>query len=369
MKILFLTWKDIAHPFAWWAEQVMYEYAKWLVKRWHQVTRFWYAFQDCKTEEMIDGIQIIRKFSLSTSFFCFPRYYKEHFAWKYDVIVDEAGWLPLLSPRYEKHIPILFFIHHVADQELSYRFRFPFSFLAKHFYRRVLKQYRNTPTITVSSSTREEMIKDFGFDEKKTHVIESACDLKAIETIDWDTKQNTVTFLGRLMPIKRVEDAIRAFSLLVKKLPKYTMQIIGNEQNKAYVCGVKALVQQLWLTDAVQFLWYISRAELEKRLSKSKLLLVPSQKEGFGLVVIEGNCYGLPALGYAVPGLKESIHDWINGFLLPDGNRQAMGEKMITLLGDENILKPLSESTLTYAQSLPSWDAKVDAFESYLKGL
>ena len=98
-----------------------------------------------------------------------------------------------------------------------------------------MKQYKNIPTITVSSSTKEELVRDFGFAAQKIQVIESACDLQPIEAIDWDHKASTVTFLGRLMPIKRTEDAIKAFSLLVKKMPQYTLQIIGNGQDKHYV--------------------------------------------------------------------------------------------------------------------------------------
>ena len=368
MKILFLTWKDIKHPFAWWAEQVMFEYAKWLVERWHKVTWFWYAFKGGLDEEFVDGIQIIRKFSVYTGYLLFPRWYRKTFAWKYDIIIDEAGWLPFLSPLFEKTTPIFLFIHHVLDTERWHSFCFPFSPVFRYLYRKIVKQYKNIPTITVSSSTKEELVRDFGFAAQKIQVIESACDLQPIEAIDWDHKASTVTFLGRLMPIKRTEDAIKAFSLLVKKMPQYTLQIIGNGQDKHYVSWLHKLVHQLGLEKSVQFLWYISRNDLKNYLVPSTLLLVPSQKEWFGLVVLEANAYGLPAIWYNVPWLKESIKDGTNWYLIPDGNRQAMGEKMIEILDTTPWYKGLAQSTLSYIKTLDSWEQKVALFEKIICG-
>ena len=366
MKVLLLTWKDIRHPFAWWAEQVMYEYAQWLVKRGHQVTRFGYSFKGGKSNEIIDGIQIIRKFSPYTSYLFFPHYYKHHFAGKYDVIIDEAGGLPFLSPTFAKTIPIFLFIHHVLDTERWHAFSFPFSFFGKLFYSWILRQYKNIPTITVSLSSKEELVHDFGFADKKIHVIESACDIQPISAVDWSAKKNIVSFLGRLMPIKRVEDAIRSFGVLVQKMPEYTLQIIGNDQDKQYVRRVKKLVWHLGLQESVNFLWYIPRDALWRHLPQSKLLLVPSQKEGFGLVVLEGNCYGVPAIGYAVPGLKESIHDRVNGVLVADGDWQAMGQTMISLLSNPEKIKNLSNSALSRVKNLDTWESKVVLLEKIL---
>ena len=149
-------------------------------------------------------------------------------------------------------------------------------------------------------------------------------------------------------------------------MPEYTLQIIGNDQDKQYVRRVKKLVWHLGLQESVNFLWYIPRDALWRHLPQSKLLLVPSQKEGFGLVVLEGNCYGVPAIGYAVPGLKESIHDRVNGVLVADGDWQAMGQTMISLLSNPEKIKNLSNSALSRVKNLDTWESKVVLLEKIL---
>jgi hypothetical protein len=50
---------------------------------------------------------------------------------KYDIIIDEAGGLPLLSPLYEKKTPIVFFSHHVGDKERDYSYPWPLNKIGK----------------------------------------------------------------------------------------------------------------------------------------------------------------------------------------------------------------------------------------------
>jgi len=77
-----------------------------------------------------------------------------------DIIIDEAGGWPLLSPLYEKHIPIYFFAHHIGDKEFDV-YPWPIGTLARSVYRYMIGLYRHTPTIAVSGSTREELIDEF----------------------------------------------------------------------------------------------------------------------------------------------------------------------------------------------------------------
>ena len=84
------------------------------------------------------------------------------------------------------------------------------------------------------------------------------------------------------------------------------------------------------------------------------------------MVVLEGNCYGVPAIGYAVPGMKESIHDRVNGVLVADGDWQAMGQTMISLLSNPEKIKNLSNSALSRVKNLDTWESKVVLLEKIL---
>lgn len=369
MKILFLTWKDIKHPFAWWAEKVMYEYAKWLVNKWHNVTWFWYEFKDCLENENIDWINIIRKFNLYNSYFLFPKYYKENLAWKYDLIIDEAWWLPFLSPKFVKNIPIIFFTHHIWDKEWDYNYIFPLNKILKQIYFLIYRQYKNTKTITVSNSTKNELIEKFWFKEENIEVIENACDVVPIEKIDFLQKENRILFLGRLMPIKRVEHSILAFNKFIKSsedFSDYILDIVWNYQDKKYFDSLKRLVFALWLEKNINFLWHIDRKDYKDFMFKQKLILVPSIKEWFWLIVLESNSYWIPAIWYDVSWLKDSISDLKNGYLIKDWDYNSMWLKISELIWNIDLYEKISINSLEYVKNLENWDKKVDKFEKII---
>jgi len=103
-NILFLTWKDIKHPNAWWAEKVIYEYCKNLVKFWHNIVWFASWFDWAKSEEIIDWIKIIRKYTINNIYFKAWKWYKYFIKNnEVDIVIDEAWWIPFFSPFYVKN--------------------------------------------------------------------------------------------------------------------------------------------------------------------------------------------------------------------------------------------------------------------------
>lgn len=366
MKILFLTWKDIKHPYRWGAEKVMYNYMKWLVKRWHDVTWFSYSFPWCFENEIIDWIKIVRKFNLYSSYFLFPFFYKKYFKWKFDVIVDEAWWLPLLSPLYEKVTPIVFFAHHIWDKEWDYDYPWPLNKLLKKIYRQLFKFYRKNITITVSNSTKDELVDFFWFDKNKVNVLNNVCDLEKLDIINFEEKENSILFLGRLMPIKRVEHAIKAFAYFDSLCGWYTLNVMWNNQDKKYFTKLEQLVESLNIKDKVKFYWHVDEEEKSLFIQKNKIMLVPSFKEWFWIIVLEWNSNGLAVLWYNVPWLKDSIKDWENWFLIEDWNFEAMWERLYNILKDERNYIDLAKSSLEYVKWLNTWDDNVKEFESIL---
>lgn len=369
MKILFLTWKDIKHPFAWWAEKVMYEYVVWLVKLWHKVTWFWYTFNWAKEKEVIDGIEIIRKFTLKNAYFLFPKYYKNNLKWKYDLIIDEAWWLPFLSPRFEKDIPIIFFAHHIWDKEWDYFYPYPLNKIWKQIYYWFFKQYKNNKTITVSNSTKQELIEKFWFKDENIKVIENACDITPLLKVDFTKKQNKILFLGRLMPIKRVEDAIKSFNHFYRSsndFNDYTLEIVWNDQDKKYVNKLKELINDLSIVDRVNFHWHIDRRNFSDFMQEQKVILVPSIKEWFGLIVLEANSYWIPAIWYDVAWLRDSIKDSINWFLVDDWDYKKMWEKLKEVVWNIDLYKEKSINSLDYVKNFDNWNYKAEKFEKFI---
>lgn len=362
--ILFLTWKDIKHPRKWWAEVVMHEYAKRLVNDGHKVTWFASGFSWGAENENIDGIEIVRKYSINTIYF-FARFWYKKFIREnpVDIIIDEAWGIPLLSPLYEKNIPIYFFIHHIGDHEYETAFPFPLNKIFKHFVFWTFSLYKNLSTITVSNSTAEELTRDHHF--KNISIVENATHLKPIANIDWKKKKKEIVFYGRLTRMKRTDHAIQAFAILIKKYPDYTFNVIWNPQDKEYYKELQTLVENLKIKEKVNFLGF-SKEIVEIYLPRAEVLLVPSVKEWYGLIVLEWNCFWLPVLAYDTAGLRDSVRPGINWELVADGDYRALWDKLASIVSDVDSLQKLSESSLSFIKKFWGWDERYKEFKKII---
>ncbi|WP_087037480.1 glycosyltransferase family 4 protein [Thermococcus litoralis] len=132
-----------------------------------------------------------------------------------------------------------------------------------------------------------------------------------------------ITFIGALTSYKDPKTFIR----LAKYFP----------DEKFLVVGDGPLMEELktMAPPNVKFLGY--REDIDTILAESKMLIVPSLREGFGLVVVEANSLGVPVIGRAVGGIKELIRDGKNGYLFKDFDELI--ERVELLLDNKKALK------------------------------
>lgn len=112
-------------------------------------------------------------------------------------------------------------------------------------------------------------------------------------------KKEFVTFIGSLTSYKSPETVVK----LAKVLPEEKFLIVGD--------GPLKRVLEANAPENVKFLGY--RRDIENILSKAKLLILPSKREGFGLVILEANSLKVPAIGRRIGGIKEIIRENKNG--------------------------------------------------------
>jgi glycosyltransferase involved in cell wall biosynthesis len=100
-------------------------------------------------------------------------------------------------------------------------------------------------------------------------------------------------------------------------------------------------------------------------LSRAWVFVTPSMKEGWGITVIEANDCGTPAIGYDVPGLRDSIQDGKTGLLVPQGNIDRLTAAIVNVLTDEDLRNELSRNALDWASGF-TWDNSAGAFSEVL---
>jgi len=168
-----------------------------------------------------------------------------------------------------------------------------------------------------------------------------------------------IVFLGRLRGTKQPADAIDIFRKVKERIPSAKLWIIGTGPlEEALKKRAKGLAD-------VTFYGWIGEEEKFALLSRAHLLVVPSVREGFGINVIEAASAGCPAVGYNVPGLRDSIRHGKTGFLADSVDEAA--DRIIELIEDRTMYEKMSHACLEYSKEF-SWEKRVDDFQRIIAG-
>lgn len=94
---------------------------------------------------------------------------------------------------------------------------------------------------------------------------------------------------------------------------------------------------------------------------------VEGDMEGFGIVLLEANSAGVPAISSDIEGMRDVIKQGVNGFRVPHSNAKEFAEKIIeTIRGD---LQVLSESSKKYVNENFSWNSVAEQYVNFLKNM
>ncbi|MBU0649515.1 glycosyltransferase family 4 protein, partial [Patescibacteria group bacterium] len=156
--------------------------------------------------------------------------------------------------------------------------------------------------ISVSDKTKKDLVA-FGVSSGKVTVIPNGIDVASIKPIKPSPKKSDVVFVGRLIPDKNVDYLIKALSLLDGKL---TCVIVGDGPEKERLEGLAGF---LGVKDRVEFTGFLEYEELVSIMKSSRVFVLPSTREGFGVSVLEAFACGLPVI--AVKHDKSAASDLI----------------------------------------------------------
>ncbi len=171
--------------------------------------------------------------------------------------------------------------------------------------------------------------------------------------------ERVLMHISNFRPVKRVEDIIKIFHLIDKKITSKLVLIgDGPDLSKALL-----LSRDFGIEDKVVSLG--GQDYVENLLPLADLFLLPSDQESFGLVALEAMSCGVPVIATRTGGLPEVVIDGENGLLSPLGDVELMSQKGIELLSDENRLNRFRENCRKRA--VEKFDSKliVPKYEKY----
>jgi len=139
--------------------------------------------------------------------------------------------------------------------------------------------------------------------------------------------------ISNLRPVKRPLDVIRAFHLTLQKIDCKLM-LVGEGPG---LDEVVALAKELKILEKITFKG--NHADILEVLPCADIMLLPSDKESFGLVALEAMGCGIPVVGYRAGGLPEVVKHGVTGYLAEFGDVQGMANHIISLLNNPDQLK------------------------------
>jgi N-acetyl-alpha-D-glucosaminyl L-malate synthase BshA len=192
----------------------------------------------------------------------------------------------------------------------------------------------------VSQSLKEDTLRLFDI-KNDIHVVPNFIDLNKYNHkftdcqrgMMADDNEKIITHISNLRPVKRVQDVIKVFYGIQKKLPAKLM-FIGEGPEKE---RIENQCRDLGILDKVIF--FGKSNEIDKILCFSDLFLLPSQTESFGLAALEAMASGVAVISSNTGGIPEVNIHGVSGFLSDVGDTDDMIKNALYILSDEERLK------------------------------
>jgi L-malate glycosyltransferase len=152
--------------------------------------------------------------------------------------------------------------------------------------------------------------------------------------------EKVVVHVSNFRPVKRIPDVIAAFEKIAENTPAKLM-LIGDGPEAG---SIARLVREKGLEEKVLFLG--KQDNVAELLAIADVALLLSEKESFGLVLLEAMACGVPVIGTNIGGIPEVITEGYNGYLCELGDINSVAEKATILLNDEALHKKLSNQAM-----------------------
>ncbi|WP_281886996.1 N-acetyl-alpha-D-glucosaminyl L-malate synthase BshA [Paenibacillus sp. YYML68] len=150
--------------------------------------------------------------------------------------------------------------------------------------------------------------------------------------------------ISNFRPVKRVIDVIEIFDRISKEVPSRLLFVGEGPELSKVLCKAK----EKGLLDKVTFCG--RQDDVAQLLSLADLMLLPSEKESFGLVALEAMACGVPTIASNAGGIPELITHGVTGYLADIGDVETMSQLAIHLLQNEAAYKAMREACLYRAR-------------------
>lgn len=167
-----------------------------------------------------------------------------------------------------------------------------------------------------------------------------------------------IVHMSNFRPVKRVEDVVRAFSL-IRQEKRSKLLLIGDGQERR---SIEKLVEEENLQGDVLFLG--NQSQIYELIAIADVMLLLSEKESFGLTALEAMAVGVPVIGTNVGGIPEVINDGETGLICPVYDYGAAAQAALMILNDKAMHRRMANAAKARAFSKFNSDTIVASYEN-----
>ncbi len=353
--VVFFNWRDIANPEGGGSERYIETMARGLVAHGARVTIFCAAHDEAPSDQVVDGVRYVRRGNHLDVYL--------HGVWnlllrrfgKVDLVVDVQNGLPFFT-RVATRRPVVVLVHHVHREQWPVVFPGLLGKVGWWIERRLAPVlYRTSQYIAVSRATRAEL-STLGVDKSRIAIVHNGTAPPPAVAAERSPTPALVV-VGRLVPHKQVEHAVDAVVALRQEHPQVQLTIVGSGW---WEDDLRKYVAEAGAGDLVTFEGHVSEERKHEILARSWLMLLPSLKEGWGLVIGEAGAHRVPTVAYSsAGGTRESVLQERSGLLV--GDQVEFTGAVRELLRDTDRRKRLGDGAHDMSRGF-AWESSQSSF-------
>ncbi|MEU6271410.1 GT4 family glycosyltransferase PelF [Streptomyces populi] len=281
--------------------------------------------------------------------------------------------LPALVAHHLDGVPFLLTEHgiYLRERYLGYRGageRWPVKAFMLGFHRELNSLgYRAADLITPCNRYNRRWEERGGADGNRIRTVYNGVDPHAFPHAGPEPAVPTLTWCGRIDPIKDLETLLRAYAMVRAELPDTRLRLFGPVPpgGEAYRTRLEKLAAELGVTDGLTFEGRIT--EVWRAYAAGHVVMLSSISEGFPFSIIEAMSCGRTTVSTDVGGVREAVGD--TGIVVPPREPEKMAAAALALLRDEERRLELGELSRQRVIDRFTLRRSVDAFRTVYQEL
>lgn len=274
-----------------------------------------------------------------------------------DALVEIWNGMPFLSPLWWRG-PRVIWLHHVHGPMWGMTLPRPLAWVGDTIESRLAPPlYRRQPIVTLSESSRAEIVEELGVPAERVKVIMPGVDPYFTPGGTRSTTPLAVA-VGRLVPVKDFHRLIRIVARVHERVPDFELVIVGEGYERD---SITALIAELGAGDYVRLAGRVSDSELRDLYRSAWLAVSASVREGWGMTLTEAAACGTPSVATDIAGHSDAVAAERSGLLRRSD--EDLAAAMVAVATDETLRTRLSSGALERAAELTWEHAALANFE------